>query len=75
MAKGNKHKDRHAKPAETGNAIATAGNPASTDELSAHAESPRAVDPPRRNKPLLVVSIVLLLGWLVILAWLATRTA
>lgn len=75
MAKGNKPKDRHAKSADAGNAIVTVGNPASTDQLSTHAESPRAVDPPRRNKPLLVVSIVFLLGWLVILAWLAARTA
>jgi hypothetical protein len=75
MAKGNKHKDRHAKPADAGNAIVTVGNPASTDQPSVHAESPRTVDPPRPNKPLLMVSIVLLLGWLVILAWLAARTA
>jgi len=68
MNKGRKGKSPHGRSAGSGGATVEATEPAASAPSQEPALIPR---PPRRNLPLLIVSIVLLAIWLVILVWLA----
>jgi hypothetical protein len=70
MAKRQRNKGRHGTLSTSGAPSKTATRP--VEAVSGDpAEEPITPDPPRKNLPLLLLSILLLVAWLAILTWLA----